>query len=430
MTLRETKAQGERGMALVIVMFALVIMSVIGLSIAYTAGLEIHSSKNELLANQAYYAAEAGLQDGLDVIRGHRCPLGATSCDPTLASNKMSFSIASTIATSNVMTDTATAPRLSRWLSYNAADDSGVVTLDATNGLYYKVQVNTIASSSDLELVSTGYAPLGAKRTVRLRLVNSSGLLLPLPATITLLGSNPSGTTGSSNAHTTSGLDNAVASGHTPSGNTNWAQEKPIVGTVGAANVTTLRSGSNFGGDKPGTFVTTFSDPVMDISTTNTGAIPFNNDPAQARTFITKMTSIASTVLNSGDSLPSGALGSYSNPTIVVANGDLSIGPESGAGILVVTGNLTLSGNFSYDGIIFVLGTGQVTRNGGGHGVVSGGFVLAAFTSSSTTFDGSPDFHTNGGGNSDVLYNSASIQNAINHVPVTAKSFSTDFTWH
>jgi Tfp pilus assembly protein PilX len=426
----EAGTRKERGVALVIVMFALVITTIIGLSIAFTAGLEVRSSRNELLANQAFYAAEAGLQDALNVIRGQRCPISASSCDPALASNQVSFGVVAALATSNAAGDTATVPRLSRWLSYSATDDSGVVTLDAANGLYYKVQVNTLAGSADLELVSTGYAPLGAKRTVRLRVVKGASLIPPLPAVITLLGANPSGTTGNSNAHTTSGADNAVANGQTPSRDPSISQEKPIIGTVGATNVATLRDSSNFGGDKPDTFITTFPNPVMDISTTNTGGIPFNNDPAQARAFVAKMSSLAQTVLSSGASLPSGALGTYASPTIVVANGDLSIGPLSGAGILVVTGTLTLHGNFSYDGLIFVLGAGRVVRDGGGHGVVNGGFVLASYGSASTTMDGAPDFHTNGGGNSDVRYNSASIQNALNRLPITAKSFTTDATWH
>src|SRR5439155_21933570 len=125
----EARARKEQGLALVIAMFALVIMSVIGLSIALTAGLEVRSSRNELLANQAFYAAEAGLQDALNVVRGQRCPIGAASCDPTLASNQVSFSVVSTIATSNAANDTATVPRLSRWLTYSATDNSGVVTL-------------------------------------------------------------------------------------------------------------------------------------------------------------------------------------------------------------------------------------------------------------------------------------------------------------
>src|SRR5437764_641342 len=149
----EARRQKEQGLALVIVMFALIIMSIIGLSIALSAGLEVRSSRNELLADQAFYAAEAGLQDSLNVIRGQRCQIGAASCDPALTSNQVSFNVVSTIATSNAASDTATVPRLSRWLAYNATDNSGVVTLDATNGLYYKVQINTIAGSSDLELV-------------------------------------------------------------------------------------------------------------------------------------------------------------------------------------------------------------------------------------------------------------------------------------
>jgi hypothetical protein len=94
-----------------------------------------------------------------------------------------------------------------------------------------------------------------------------------------------------------------------------------------------------------------------------------------------------------------------------------------------VTGTLTLSGNCSYDGLIFALGTGRIERNGGGNGVINGGILLAAFGPTSTTFDGSPAFATNGGGNSDILYNSLAASAAVNALPaVSVKSFTTDST--
>jgi Tfp pilus assembly protein PilX len=428
----QTGKRGERGVALVVVLFSLVIMSVIGLSLAYTAGNEVRGSHNELLAAQAYYAAEAGAQEALNVMRGHRCPIGASDCSAALGSNKINFQIASTPATSNASGDdsTVTFARLSRWLSYNSTDADGVVALDSyadgTPRLSYRVRLNSVPGSSDLELVSTGFAPLGARRTVRLRVSSPGALVPPLPALITFLGQNPTGTAGNSNAHVLSGKDQATSP-------PNPANEKPILASVGSANVTNLLNNS-FGSDKPGTFDTALPALAADLSAANsamhvTGQIPFNNSPAQARAFIAAMTSAAHTVVPAGGSLPSGALGSASSPKIVVVNGDLSLSATSGAGILIVTGTLTLSGNCSYDGLIFALGTGRIERNGGGNGVINGGILLAAFGPTSTTFDGSPAFATNGGGNSDILYNSLAASAAVNALPaVSVKSFTTDST--
>lgn len=53
-TAAQAGQQNERGSALVMVMFSLVIMSIIGISLVYSATNEMRGSKNELLANQAF----------------------------------------------------------------------------------------------------------------------------------------------------------------------------------------------------------------------------------------------------------------------------------------------------------------------------------------------------------------------------------------
>ncbi|HZS05139.1 MAG TPA: pilus assembly PilX N-terminal domain-containing protein [Blastocatellia bacterium] len=412
----KVKTPNERGSAMIMVMFSLVIMSIIGLSIVFTSSQEMRSSKNEMLANQAYYAAESGLQDVVNVLRGNRCPIGVTNCDPTVASNQVNFSLAASVSSSNRSTDTVDYPRLSKWLNYSSMDDDGVVVLNSSQGLSYAILVNPLAGGN-LEIVSTGFAPLGAQRTLRLRVSSPAPLFTQLPAAITLLGQNPTGTGGSSNAHTISGTDAA-----NPSDNT---KAKPTVATVGAANLASLQSGSNFGGDKSGTLVTTSSGGLYADLTG--GTIPFDNSADKARQFIADMTAVADTVVNSGGSLPSGALGTPSSPKVVVVNGDLSLNATDGAGILIVTGTLTMRGNCSYAGVIMCLGAGRVIRDGGGGGVISGGFLLGAFSAGSSTFDGSPDFHTNGGGSSDIYYNSTAGNGAIGLVPpVVIKSFSAE----
>ena len=82
-----------------------------------------------------------------------------------------------------------------------------------------------------------------------------------------------------------------------------------------------------------------------------------------------------------------------------------------GAGFLVVTGKLTMRGNTDFKGIILVLGQGEVERDGGGNGEILGGITIAKFDRTSGDFL-APTFTTNGGGNSNVQYDSSSVRSA------------------
>jgi hypothetical protein len=87
-------------------------------------------------------------------------------------------------------------------------------------------------------------------------------------------------------------------------------------------------------------------------------------------------------------------------------DGDCTL--DGGAGILVVTGTLTMRGNPDFRGIILVLGRGVLIRNGGGNGDILGGITIAAFGRTSGNFTAAT-FLTNGGGNSNVQYDSAAV---------------------
>ena len=81
--------------------------------------------------------------------------------------------------------------------------------------------------------------------------------------------------------------------------------------------------------------------------------------------------------------------GSFNNNNTVinVINGDanlsaadLRLSPaDTGAGILLVTGNLTMAGNSNYHGIIIVMG-GTITIGGGGGGTITGGIYVTNTT--------------------------------------------------
>jgi hypothetical protein len=110
---------------------------------------------------------------------------------------------------------------------------------------------------------------------------------------------------------------------------------------------------------------------------------------------------------------------SPARPAINVINGDYS-GPISGAGILLVTGVLTTSGNPSFDGLVLVIGKGEIIKNGGGNGVINGSmFVANMYTTANpwTTLisqgsnlpPGPPIIQWNGGGTANINYDSCWI---------------------
>ena len=93
-----------------------------------------------------------------------------------------------------------------------------------------------------------------------------------------------------------------------------------------------------------------------------------------------------------------------------------------GGGMLVVTGTLTLKGNFNFRGLIIVTGPDGVVRNGGGTGLIQGNIVVAPYVGSrvedtitpdeTATFL-SPHYDLSGGGNSTVQYNSNAQANGL-----------------
>jgi len=133
------------------------------------------------------------------------------------------------------------------------------------------------------------------------------------------------------------------------------------------------------------------------------------------------------------------SLGTDANPKVTVVDGDLTLsGAVRGAGILLVTGTLTYSGNFGFDGIVMAIGDGKIVANGGGAGQFNGAVIIANIADDSgcpnspcyrtnpsqasllkdpTTGQpvlGSPTLNWSGGGGNGIQYDSCAIQLAGN----------------
>lgn len=136
--------------------------------------------------------------------------------------------------------------------------------------------------------------------------------------------------------------------------------------------------------------------------------------------------SVAATFLSAADtylpgpgpySLGPADVGTTSDRRIVFVDGDVALGPSSGAGVLIVTGRLTISGSVNYYGLILCIGKGEFFTNGGG-----GGEVLGAIFIAKTDYDpldndpltglGTPTFDTGGGGNMSIRYDAGQLRDA------------------
>jgi hypothetical protein len=98
-------------------------------------------------------------------------------------------------------------------------------------------------------------------------------------------------------------------------------------------------------------------------------------------------------------------------PKITVIQGDAKLTNAGGTGILVVTGQLELSGNLDWDGLILVIGKGQLVLSGGGNKTINGGVYVANTVDPSGNL-GAVSVDMNGGGTSALNYDSCKIANA------------------
>ena len=106
-----------------------------------------------------------------------------------------------------------------------------------------------------------------------------------------------------------------------------------------------------------------------------------------------------------------GPLGTVNNPVIDYVKGDLTLqGNQTGYGTLIVTGTLNLGGDFSWNGLVLVIGDGKVNFMGGGNGQINGQVFVAKIWDNYTaqnllTEPGSPELSWQGGGGNGIFYN-------------------------
>ncbi len=249
-----------------------------------------------------------------------------------------------------------------------------------------------------LLLKSYGFGPQGAEKRLEL-MISRANLEFESPAGFTVKGpddcSGVSFDSGSSGAKWYSGVDHAGVEPQRPA----FAVSPCDKDSVNAGIV------------KHDTVV----DPEIGIlgdddTTPGTVETPSFLDSAdKARAYLQGLQDKAKS-LNRYFSGPKTIADSTTSGKFTFVEGDCAL--TSGSGFLVVTGTLTMRGNTDFKGIIMVLGEGKLIREGGGNGDIFGGITIAAFNRTSGGFT-SPTFHTDGGGNSTIQYDSSALNMGI-----------------
>ena len=326
---------------------------------------------------------------------------------------------------------TVTGGGFSRLLN-SPAISSGVTTLSATV---------TAGDPKRLLVTSYGWGPRGAQKRLAMT-VSRVRFDLDPPAPIVIRGADPdpTGTTpasmtfdlGSSNSKIYTGKDSAGVEAIKSSVAVSLYDWK-------AANAGIIK-GSTVGDPKVNILdIDTIPTPWPTPSTTLTPYPSTLPDSARtpeiletadkARAYLDEMEAVARTTdvtvarpngryFTSCGAPLNGYAGDDSpyEPILTFVDGNCNL--DGGAGLLIVTGNLVMNGNADFQGIIVVLGNGNVTRDGGGSGHINGSWLVGRLIRNPVGTQSrkflAPTFDVSGGGNGEFRFDSKKVRDANN----------------
>jgi Tfp pilus assembly protein PilX len=405
---------GQDGSALVVVLIVLTLLSLMGITLLFTADSDVKMNQAGARAKKAFYNAEAGLEVARRQLRDNNLASGnkATLSDELATAAGANATINLDPSTVKPTFDASGSP--TGFTGYG--DDVPLVASTAFGGGRFAAFVTNDASDGSTSLTDSnhrvmitavGAGPNYSSSTVQAIVANNT--LPTFPAAITLLGNTPNFDGGNSNAKTYTGNDCQGATGYTGVA----GASVPVVGAIGATAVTGAQSGVN----KPGAFTSgalTGTATVQNVS----GTI----DPNWLN--CSYLQSLAATVKASADYVctvasPCSHWATATISTITFVEGDVTI--SAGKGVLWVTGTLTISGSTDWEGTIIVVGKGVFQRNGGGGGHTYGAELVANITGPDGVYGTADDCtggnagfgpvtHDNsGGGTHDTAYCSDAI---------------------
>ncbi|MBX7171305.1 MAG: pilus assembly PilX N-terminal domain-containing protein [Pyrinomonadaceae bacterium] len=137
--MKKRNYEQQKGAALVMVLMIILLLSIAGIGLLLSSSMNTANVTDAIAEQQAYYAAQSGIQSAINVLRRNSTPnpLIDASKPATDSSNKIDYAKAVKLNTSNSPDDPSSTARLSRWLNYNytppGAEYPDRVTLGSEN---------------------------------------------------------------------------------------------------------------------------------------------------------------------------------------------------------------------------------------------------------------------------------------------------------
>lgn len=483
MRLRLQKSRGsQRGAALVIALFTLMLISVIATALILMAGTQAAIKGNYKSSMHAFYDAKAGLEEargrlwsfnpnsisncifptpGAPMPIDRVCyivnPSPGETVDPTDLNPSNPYAdleyqqefqqpVTSAAGLQSFVTSTSPlgggiAGPLYKWVRVTPRTEySGQIDvdgsggpLDSANPLFYdgtqQLLSNPGSASQVLTITALSVTPNGSRRMAQYTVAQSaaSGLNLNLAAApLMLLGDNPVYTPA---RQRTFQIDGDDRSGANPGACA--LPPQPAATALGLTDdptnivnaITTLRRQNSY---------VTSGVPSPSVTNVLSNLPPGETTPQTLDALVQSLTSSATIVING----PATSLPSYGSPTqpilaVVlpsnpnVRDGDLTLNNVTGYGVLVVTGDLNLAGTFGWRGIILVIGEGKINGSSVNAGEIDGAMIAAQIHDSSghilsSLGPASVNWNNGRGG---IFYDSCWINNAMAAFPYKVLSF-------
>jgi hypothetical protein len=474
--MKKESRKAQRGVALLIAIFAMLLISGVAVSLIVMSGTESAVTGNYRSSTQAFYAAYAGLEEGRGRMRpGHGQTLdaltGINKGAGAMASNRVVYILNPAagevvnplnLAANNPYADRQYAKEfpgggavvsavnstsavflggvpgmMFKWIRITPktefaantdVDGNGVINPASVISYDGKNQNTTGSGRQVLRATVLAVTPEGSRRMAQYD-ISPVFLNLQLPAALTFDGKGVALFPSNSNVYVVDGND------HAGCGQPAVAPAQPAIGVLSPADDATVTAA--IPPNRLDKYIGSGKEPdVQDIS----GSLPKNlSDPQQLEellqlikdnTTTPPLTGPISEVCSSVGQLgclPLAAVGTLANPAITYVDGDLSLsGGVTGYGVLVVTGKFSASGTVGWKGIVLVVGEGEMEVNGGGSNQYDGAVLLAKTKDSNGNLlstVGPTLLDWAGGGGNGVSYSTGCINNAQNNTSYRVLSF-------
>jgi Tfp pilus assembly protein PilX len=350
----------ERGIALVIALLAMVLLSILGVTFLSMSATEFTIASNEVDASRAFFLTEAGtalakrtLRDTPDWDTLLTDPPTTTACPTIVPASTGSCSYA-------IVNDTA---------------DGGGLTNDTNDLVIIKATGSSQTASREIHLAFTRSAGLPAPPAALLSVGISSNVSFNGNA-FTIDGNNwiPPSDDGSTPAVQDNGTCTSTTAPKFGIGVPNATHQLAV------KNALSSQQQDNVTGDDP-------NPPWSPVTTTPSIGVDTTIAQDQVLALVDYLLPLADITYSPGTSITSGTIGTQAAPKIVAVDATsysgsdpaLTLTATSGAGILIVkNGTLALKGNSQWVGLVIVLGSNvAIDVSGGGNKAVYGATLLA-----------------------------------------------------